>query len=193
MKKKKISTEEKKAQRKIYMAEYYQDNKEERKQKMLEWRKTNPGYISPCRIENPNYSKEQSKRFQEENPSYKKEWHKANPDYIPPCEIENPNYRKEQGKRFQEANPEYNKELNHKHDLGYWVVYLIHNFDGLNNIYCGQTQNIYKRMGNHKSKGTLNTDNYEIIKQLETLEDALEFEAYMHEQGYHGKITGRYK
>jgi len=70
--------------------------------------------------------------------------------------------------------------------LGYWVVYLIHNFDGLGNIYCGQTKNIYSRMLTHKSDGTLNSDKYELIKQCETLEDALDFESYMHEQGYHG-------
>ena len=94
-------------------------------------------------------------------------------------------------KEWYAANPGYAKEVNHKHDLGYWVVYLIHNFDGLDNIYCGQTQNIYKRMATHKSRGTLNSDKYELIKQCETLEDAKSFEAYMHEQGYHGYNNGK--
>ena len=95
----------------------------------------------------------------EERKQYMLEWYKNNPDYIQPSAV----------------------------DLGYWVVYLIHDYNGLGDTYCGQTQNIYKRMVKHKSRGTLNSDKYELIKQCETLKDALEFEAYMHEQGYHGK------
>ena len=129
-------------------------------------------------------------KWRKDNPNYKKEWAKANPDYIKPCKIKNPDYDKEQSKRFYEANPGYSKKHNHKHDLGYWVVYLIHDFDGLGNIYCGQTQNIYMRIAKHKSDGRLNSDKYELIKQCETLKDALEFEAYMHEQGYHGYNNG---
>ena len=156
MKKKRIYTEEQKAKIKIYQAEYRLKNKEKKKVLDAKWRQKNSDYIEPCKIANPNYDKEQSKKF-----------HKANPNY--------------------------SNEHSHKHDLGYWVVYLIHNFDGLNNIYCGMTQNIYNRMRQHKCIGRLNTDKYELIKQCETLEDALEFEAYMHEQGYHGKVTGRPK
>jgi predicted GIY-YIG superfamily endonuclease len=101
--------------------------------------------------------------------------------------------KKEQKRQMQEwakKNPGYYKEWHSQHDLGYWVVYLIHNFDGLGNIYCGQTQNIYNRMKHHKCIGRLNTDKHELIKQCKTRRDALDFEAYMHEQGYHGK-SGR--
>jgi len=153
-KKKQILSEEKKAQKKIYMAEYRLKNKARKKILDAKWRKDNPSYINPARIENPNYDKEA-------------------------------------GKRFHKANPNYSNEHSHKHDLGYWVVYLIHNFDGLNNIYCGQTGNVYNRMKAHKSKGRLNTETYELIKQCETYEEALEFEAYMHEQGYHGYNNGK--
>jgi len=150
MKKKKYPlTDEQKAQKKIYKAKWHLENKEEQKRQM-------------------------------------QEWSKKNPDYMPPCEIANPNYSKEQSKRFREENPKYDKEYAHKHDLGYWVVYLIQNYNGLGDTYCGMTQNIRKRMLKHKSDGRLNSDKYELIKQCETLEDALEFEAYMHEQGYHG-------
>ena len=184
MKKKRILTEEQKAQRKIYMAEYclknkakakitsanwYQDNKEDQKRQSQEWKKDNPDKV-----------KLQRAKFKENSP-----------DYISPCRIEDPDYDKEQSKRFHKANPGYSKEHNHKHALGYWVVYLIHNFDGQGNIYCGQTQNIYMRMASHKSVGTLNSDKYELIKQCETHQDALEFEAYMHEQGYHGYNNGK--
>jgi len=191
MKKKRILTEEAKAKKKIYQAKWrrenkeaqkiwkanwYQENREDQLAQGKKWNKENPDYIRPCEIENPNYQKEQSKKWQE-----------ANPDYVPPCRIENPDYYKKQGKKFREANPEYSKAMSHKHDLGYWVVYLIHNYNGLGDTYCGQTGNVYNRMKSHKSDGRLNTETYEIIKQLETLEDALEFEAYMHEQGYDGK------
>jgi len=121
------------------------------------------------------YNAEYRLKNKAQNKIYKAKWYQDNKeDQI------------RQVKEWQKANPGYLKELNHKHDLGYWVVYLIHNFDGLGNIYCGQTANIYKRMSDHKSKGRLNTETHELIKQCETLEDALAFEAYMHEQGYHG-------
>ena len=103
---------------------------------------------------------------------------------------ENKEQRRIYNAEFRKANPGYKKEWDSQHDLGYWVVYLIHNFDGLNNIYCGQTANIYSRMASHKSKGTLNSDKHELIKQCETLEDAKSFEAYMHKQGYHGYNNG---
>jgi len=137
-----------------------------------EWAKKNPDYIRPCKIENPDYDKETMKRF-----------HKANPDYVPPCVIKNPNYRED----WNKANPEYQKEWTSQHDLGYWVVYLIHNYNGLGDTYCGQTGNVYNRMKVHKSDGRLNTETHELIKQCETLRQALDFEAYMHEQGYHGR------
>jgi len=159
--KKYIYSEEQLAQKKIYHAKWRLENKEAQKIYQAKWNKKNPDYIPPCEIENPNYRKEQSKKFQE-----------ANPDYIPPCRIE---------------NPDYDKEYKRSHNLGYWVVYLIHNYNGLGDTYCGQTQNIYNRMLKHKSDGRLNSDKYELIKQCETLEDSLDFEAYMHEQGYHGR------
>ena len=124
------------------------------------------------------YTPEQKERriikqaeWREENPNYKKEWNKANPDYISPCEIE---------------NPDYYKEYNHRHDLGYWIVYIITNYNGLGDDYCGQTQNIYMRMAVHKNLGKLNTDAYTIVKKCDTLEDALEIESAVHNFGYHG-------
>ena len=164
-KKRQAYTPAQKAQKKIMDAKWRQENKEAQKIYQAEWYQDN----------------------REEQQRQVKEWQKANPDYIPPCRIENPDYYKKQGKKFREANPEYSKAMSHKHDLGYWVVYLIHNYNGLGDTYCGQTGNVYNRMKSHKSDGRLNTETYEIIKQLETLEDALEFEAYMHEQGYDGK------
>ena len=151
-KKKQILSEEKKAQKKIYMAEYRLKNKARKKILDAKWRKDNPSYINPARIENPNYDKEA-------------------------------------GKRFHKANPNYSNEHSHKHDLGYWVVYLIHNFDGLNNIYCGQTQNIYTRMKKHRSLGKLNTKTHEILEKFDNVDEALGFESTLHLAGYHGKYT----
>jgi len=165
MKKKRIYTEEQKARNKICSAEYRLKNKAKNKIYQAKWYLENKEEVKQQTQEwyknNPEKYKAKTARFKEKNPGYKKEWDKKNPNYA--------------------------KEWFSQHDLGYWVVYLIHNFDGLGNIYCGQTQNIYSRMVKHKSKGVLNSDKYELIKQCETREDALAFEAYMHEQGYHGK------
>jgi len=209
MKKKKISTEEKKARKKITQAEWRKNNSdydknhpltEEQKAKYKATRILKRANRTPEEVEKDRvygrkriYTEDQEARnkiwqaeyYQENKAKIKKQTNDWYYDNLDRC--------KEVSKEWYKANPLFSAKYSHKHDLGYWVVYLIHNFDGLNNIYCGMTQNIYRRMQDHKCKGKLNTDNYEIIKQLETLEDALEFEAYMHEQGYHGKITGRYK
>ena len=119
-------------------------------------------------------------------------WKKANPEKKKACDVRfyenNPNYIKERNKEWRKANPDGVKEHNHEHDLGFWVVYLIHNFDGLNNIYCGQTQNLYMRMQNHKSKGKLNTETYEVLEKFDTVKEALGFELTLHLDGYHGNI-----
>jgi len=132
-------------------------------------------YMAEYRLKNKAKAKIYNAKWYQDNKEYSKqqsqEWNKENPGYISPCRI---------------ANPSYEKEITHKHDLGYWVVYLIKNYNGLGDDYCGQTQNICNRMKKHKSDGRLNSDKYELIKQCETLRQALDFEAYMHEQGYHG-------
>ena len=122
------------------------------------------------------------------NKIYQKEWAKKNPNYIRPCEIENPDYGKETMKRFQEENPDYVSPC--AVDLGYWIVYIIHDYNGLGDNYAGQTQNIYMRMAQHKNKGSLNTDTYTIVKECDTLEDALELESAVHNFGYHGYNNG---
>ena len=130
------------------------------------------------------YSEEQKAR----NKIYQKEWVKKNPNYIPPCKIEDPDYQKETMKRFQEANPGYVPPC--AVDLGFWIVYVITNYNGLGDDYCGQSQNLYNRMATHKSQGRLNTDTYTIVKKCDTLEDALELESAVHNFGYHGYHGG---
>jgi len=177
-KKKQILSEEKKAQRKIYMAEYYQKNKAKNNITSANWYQ-----------KNKEYSKQQMKEWHEANPNYSKEWPKANPDKVKAkaarFKEKNPDYTKE----WHEANPGYSKEHHHKHDLGYWIVYIIHDYNGRGDEYCGMTQNIYMRMSNHKSLGRLNTDTYTIVKECDTLEDALELESAVHNFGYHGSAS----
>ena len=104
-------------------------------------------------------------------------WAKANPEKY-----------KAIHKRFKEDNPGYVPPC--AVDLGYWIVYVITNYNGLGDDYCGQTQNIYRRMHTHKSLGKLNTDTYTIVKKCDTLEDALELESAVHNFGYHGYNNG---
>ena len=90
-------------------------------------------------------------------------------------------------KARKEANPEYSKEQRRKHALGYWVVYVIRNYNGLENDYAGQTQNIWARMIKHKHLGKLNTGTHEILEKFDCKFEALAFEATLHLDGYHGK------
>ena len=117
------------------------------------------------------YSEEQKAR----NKIYKAKWYQ-----------ENKEEHNQKSKAWNKKNPNYQKEWASQYDLGYWVVYLIHNFDGLGNIYCGQTQNIYTRMRWHKCKGKLNTETHEILEKFDNVDEALGFELTMHLNGYHG-------
>jgi len=192
MKKKRIYTEEQKEQKRIYMAEYRLKNKAKNKIYKKEWLKKNPltdEQKAKKKITNANWyqeNKEQQKistaKYYQDNKEEKKrlskEWQKKNPGYS-----------KAYSKKWHEANPGYSKEHNHKHDLGYWIVYIITNYNGLGDDYCGQSQNVYNRMKRHKSLGRLNTDTYTIVKKCDTLEDALELESAVHNFGYHGART----
>ena len=110
---------------------------------------------------NQDKAKANRARFKENNPDYKKEWGKKNPDYY--------------------------KERHLERELGYWVVYVIRNFNGESDDYCGQTRSIYNRMVNHKSEGKLNTETHEILEKFDCRLEALGFELTMHLNGYHGK------
>jgi len=87
--------------------------------------------------------------------------------------------------RTPERVEEY-KEYSLKHDLGYYAVYLIENYNSLGDHYCGQTGNLYNRMAHHKHLGRMNTDIHRVLQCFETREQALAFEAIQHEAGYHG-------
>ena len=145
--------EEHKARQKIYGAQYHQENKIEANKASREWKKNNPGYVSPCVTKNPNYYKE-----------YSKEW--------------------------KEANPGYHKQRHLDSDLGYYAVYIIEDYMGTGDAYCGQTGNLYTRMSTHRRDGRLNTEAYRILQCFETREQAMAFEAIQHEAGYHGYNNG---
>ena len=90
---------------------------------------------------------------------------------------------------FRKENPEYSKERINKSDLGYYCVYLIENYNGTGDAYCGQTGNLYNRMSKHRSAGRLNTENHRILGCFRTREQALAFEAIQHKSGYHGDYS----
>ena len=108
---------------------------------------------------NPEKIKAKDDRFKENNPGYIRPCKIANPGYRSPCSV----------------------------DLGYWVVYVIRNYNALENDYVGQTQNIYMRMLSHKSLGKLNTKTHEILEKFDNVDEALGFELTLHLAGYHGK------
>ena len=136
------------------------------------------------------YTEEQKAR----NKIYKAKWTQENPEKIKAITAKfsenNPDYKKEHSKKWHEANPGYSKVMSQKHDLGYWVVYIITNYNGLKDNYCGQTQNIYRRMIKHKHLGKLNTETHEVLEKFDCKIEALAFEATLHSDGYHGKNTG---
>jgi len=151
-----------------YMAKYHQENKIKANKVSREWYKKN---TEKANANQAKWKKENPEKIKANQAKFKKN----NPDYISPCRIK---------------NPEYQKEHNHKHDLGYYCVYLLENYNSLGDAYVGQTGNLYTRMQTHKSLGRLNTEAYRILQCFETREQAMVFEAIQHEAGYHGYNNG---
>ena len=83
-----------------------------------------------------------------------------------------------------------NAIFNKKQYLGYFCVYIIPNYMGTGDHYCGQTGNLYARMTAHRSVGRVNTENHRVLGCFRTREQALAFEAIQHEAGYHGYNNG---
>jgi len=90
-------------------------------------------------------------------------------------------------KEWVEANLDYTKKCRRNTSL--WFVYVIRNYDNLNNDYCGATRHLYDRMHNHRSLGKLNTESYKVLEKFSTKSEALGFELLMHKAGYHGNKT----
>jgi len=74
-------------------------------------------------------------------------------------------------------------------------VYVIPDYDGLGNDYCGITSGpLRKRMVEHGILGKKNTDNGYIMKTLDCRKEALEFEKEQHAKGMHGgRVYTKYK
>ena len=176
---KKIYTEEQKAYQKIYQAEYRLKNKTKLDIYQAKWNEENKARKISANIEwLANRSDEKVAADKAKARITSANWYQ-----------ENKEYSKQQMQEWNEANPSYYKEWVSQHNLGYWVVYVIRNFNGLKNDYAGQTQNIYFRMANHKSDGRLNTETHEILEKFDNMDEALGFELTLHLAGYHGKYT----
>lgn len=71
---------------------------------------------------------------------------------------------------------------------GFYNVYLI-----VNENYVGSTDNIYRRMANHKNLGR-DISKIEIIAKFKNRKDAIELEKFLHNSGYEGKhINNKYR
>jgi ABC-type nitrate/sulfonate/bicarbonate transport system substrate-binding protein len=144
---------------------------------------------------------ERAKKYNKENKekvaAQKAEWVKNNPDRV-----------KAHAKKYYKAYYDKNKEgLNEearkwaannkdkvaarkkrfaesKKDGLYTVYYLKEDH------YVGQTDNMYQRMKNHKGQER-HVEDVEILAKFETREEAMAFEAKLHDMGYHGRNNGK--
>lgn len=82
----------------------------------------------------------------------------------------------------RKSQNEYKKSLNHSVTL----VYVIPNYDGIGNNYCGVTNSLKRRRHNHKYNGKQNTDKIYVLDAYRDRAKALETEAKFHAEGYHG-------
>ena len=84
------------------------------------------------------------------------------------------------------------KEYTEATNLGYYIIYALPNAYNDERVYCGMTQNSYKRMISHKHSGR-NTEGWFVLDVCQTKQEALLIEASYHDKGYAGKKTGRTK
>jgi len=90
------------------------------------------------------------------------------------------------GKKHYKENKDhyhtYNKQYSHSKKDGLYHVYVVGN-------YAGQTANVWQRKVNHKHHGKdINT--FRVLKSVDTLSEALELEALLHDIGYEGRHMG---
>ena len=96
----------------------------------------------------------------------------------------------EQAKYYQANKEQRNAKSKAYYEstkLDHWVIYCLHNYDGLNNHYVGQTQNPHKRIADHKTLGK-DTEGFLVLDYADTKVDALFRESQYHNKGYHGAI-----
>jgi predicted GIY-YIG superfamily endonuclease len=64
----------------------------------------------------------------------------------------------------------------------HYTVYLL-----VDENYVGQTNNPTRRMWEHKTKYNYNTGNWIVLGKFNTRQEALQYEAELHSQGYNGR------
>ena len=110
--------------------------------------------------------------------------------------LNNTEYHREKTKQYRLNNPEYFKQYNkqYRESLkdGLHRVYLLPN-EETGYGYIGTTDCIPTRMAIHKNLGN-DSSNMMVVRTFEDRDKALEFESFMHDQGYEGRHTkNRYK
>ena len=94
--------------------------------------------------------------------------------------------KKAWNKEWYSNDKERSKKQHKKNTLPFYVMY------GLpNEMYCGITNNIYHRMGNHKSLSR-DTEGWFIISTYKTRSEALEAELEQHKLGWLGSKNVSY-
>lgn len=96
---------------------------------------------------------------------YRAKWNKANKDKI------------------AAQNKRYSNKL--KQRQPYYTVYYLKE-----EHYVGQTMGIRKRLAVHKYESKRHVLDVEVLAKFETREEALAFEAKLHDMGYDGKNNG---
>ena len=95
--------------------------------------------------------------------------------------------KKEYKRRYRQANKEKIKEkqrqiyLAEKHEPTLYII------EDLN--YVGVTENLSRRIRNHKSKNKRSVDSLRVLAKFKTRSEALEVERLIHDLGYSGKHT----
>tara|TARA_R110000787_G_scaffold81511_2_gene176707 strand:- start:1016 stop:1435 length:420 start_codon:yes stop_codon:yes gene_type:complete len=90
-------------------------------------------------------------------------------------------------KVYHKANKDKRKAYYESKKLTHHVVYCLPKYNKHGYIkYAGVTDNPYHRMHTHKSEGK-NTDEWFVLHECDTREEAEKIEAEYHEKGYAGK------
>ena len=111
-----------------------------------------------------DYMKAYKQKNKEKLEAYKKDWYEDNIEH---CLAQR-------------------REWNNGKKLPYVIIYCIPNYDGKGGNYAGITNNVYRRMANHKNLGKKNTDDWFILDIKTSRKAALISEKHFHSQGYEG-------
>ena len=124
---------------------------------------------------------------------YKAKYYKENKEII---DLKNKKWREDNyehslanAAEYRKKNREFlrqsSKRTRESYKDGYFSVYYIPEHH-----YVGQTISFISRMRKHKYGHGRITEGAEVLAKFETREEALAFEAKLHDMGYHGKNNG---